>query len=407
MTLRLRRPPALRHRNFRIFYSGQFISLIGTWMQMAAQNWLVYSITGSAEKLGEVSVMQAVPGLLVTAWGGVIADRYSKKSILLVTQTVSMVLALVLFVLVYRGLVAYEQIVVLALLLGFVNAIDMPTRGAFVVDLVGKEDLHSAIALNSSIFNASRILGPAVAGVVVASFGTANCFLINALSFLGPIIGLLFVRLPAVPQHEERPSALGQLLEGFAFIRGHHGVRSLVVVMAGTSVLAWGVGVLLPIFAGEVLHAGPTGYGFLMAANGIGAMIGALRLSMAADHPASDRVLRRRVLGGVLIFCAASIAFAWCRSLPLCIAIEIAAGWASIMYFSTSNTWLQLLAPDAVRGRVFGFYHTMFQGFMPLGAFITAWIAQRLGAPMALTLMMTSCAIFVIAVGGRRRFGHE
>lgn len=395
VSLALRRPPALRHRNFRLFYGGQFVSLIGTWMQQAAQNWLVYSLTGSAEKLGYVTVVQAIPGMLLTAWGGVIADRYSKRSILLATQLAAMVLALVLFWLVHQGTVRYEEIVLLALLLGFVNAIDMPTRGAFVIDLVGRDDVHSAVALNSSIFNASRIVGPAAAGIIVAWWGTDVCFLVNGLSFLAPIVGLLMLRLPAREPLHDAPSPLQQLGEGLRFIRSHEAVRGLVVLMALSSVLLWGTGVLLPVFAGDVLAAGPRTYGFLLAAGAVGAVIGALMTSMTEPlHTVAWR--RRRVLGGVLGYCVASLLFSWTRWLPLSLALQVAAGFASIVYFSTSNSSLQVLVPDEMRGRVFGVYHTMFQGFMPLGSFIVAWAAQRLGAPLALSV---SCGLGMLLVG--------
>ena len=408
MSLALRRPPALRHRNFRLFYGGQFVSLIGTWMQMAAQSWLVYSLTGSAEKLGYVSVVQAVPGMLMTAWGGVIADRCSKRSILLVTQSAAMVLAFILYWLVHHGVVQYRDIVLLAFLLGFVNAVDMPTRGAFVIELVGREDVHSAVALNSSIFNASRIVGPAVTGLIVDHWGTGMCFLVNGLSFLAPIIGLLLLRLPTREATPDRASPLQQLAEGLRFIRGHEAVRGLVVLMATSSVLLWGTGVLLPVFAGDVLKAGPQAYGFLMASGAVGAVIGALMTSMS-EPSRTEGWMQPRVLGGVLGYCMASMLFAWTRWLPMSLALQVAGGFASILYFSTSNSSLQVLVPDEMRGRVFGVYHTMFQGFMPLGSFIVAWTAQRLGAPLALTIMC-GLGILLVAVmaawrGGKTRVG--
>lgn len=404
-SLSIRRPPALRHRNFRVFYSGQFLSLIGTWMQIAAQNWLVYQLTGSAEKLGTVSAIQLVPGLLLTAWGGVIADRYSKRAILLVTQSVSMFLAVALYFLVHWGTVRYEHILWLALLLGFVNAVDMPTRGAFVVELVGKEDLHSGIALNSSIFNASRIMGPAVAGTIVAHWGMATCFLLNAISFVAPLVCLMMLDLPPTTSREKLPTAWSQLHEGLAFIRSHAAVRDLLQLMAISSVLGWGTMVVLPIFAGDILHAGAQGYGYLMAAGGVGALIAALLLSMVhQDASAIDELYRRRVVGGILVYSIATIAFAWSRNLPLSIALQVVGGWASITYFSTSNTWLQALITDEYRGRVMGVYHTMFQTFMPLGTYLTGWVATWIGAPMALTVFM-SLTVIVGVVSGMRRVG--
>lgn len=401
--LRLTLPGALRHRNFKLFFGAQFLSLIGTFMQSTALAWLVYSLSRSPLMLGTVAVASALPGLVFTVLGGALADRHSKRLLLLGTQSAACVLAFVLAWLVLSGRVRIEHVMVLSFLLGIATAVDTPTRQAFIIDLVGRDDLPSGIALNSSVFNATRVIGPAAAGVCVGLWGTGVCFLINGVSFVAPIASLLLVDVAAAPAPPADRSVAREIHEALAYVWRTAAVRDIILTLACSS-LGWGGGVLYPVFARDVLQAGPEGFGFLMATTGVGAVCGALALSVS--RPVSADVLRGRMVGGILVFATATTAFAWSRAMALSLPLLVVAGAAMIVYFASSNTWLQTLVPDGLRGRVLGVYHSMFQCFMPLGSLLAGALAQHLGAPIALTLAAATCAL-VAAVAGWRRIGAE
>jgi MFS family permease len=372
---------ALRHRNFRLFWGGQVVSLIGTWMQTVAQGYLVYHLTHSAAMLGVVTTLASLPVLLLTLFGGVLADRLPKRRVLVGTQSSAAALALILGILVATGLVQVWHVMLLATALGVVNAIDVPTRQAFVVELVGKRDLLNAIALNSSIFNGARIVGPAVAGLLIAHTGLAAPFLLNAASYIAVIAGLLAMRLPPFMVEQDPGPALRRLASGLRYIRHDAAVSTILLVMAIAGVLAFNYPALMPAFAAEELRQGAEGLGLLYAALGVGAIVGALTLA-AAGH----RLPRAPLFWvGAVLFCALQIAFSFTRTLPVAMGTLVVMGLFMILFTAGANTLVQTLVPDGLRGRVMGVYTLVFLGSTPIGSLLAGLVAGRLhSVPLAL-----------------------
>jgi MFS family permease len=371
---------ALRHRNFRLFYTGQTISLIGTWMQGLAQGWLVLQLTNSAFWVGLVGALGSLPILLFSLPAGVYADRANKRRVVMICQALLLAEAALLAVLVVTHRVSAWQVAVLAAVVGTVNAFEIPARQSFIVELVGKEDLTNAIALNSSAFNATRIIGPALAGLLVASVGMAACFGINALSYVAVLIGLHLMRLPPWRRPAVAGGGLEQVREGLRFVRHDRRVFALVLNTAVLSVFGFPYVVLLPVFARDVLHVGAEGLGVMGASIGIGALAAALGL--AAFSP--------RVRRGALVawaspaFGLAVVGFAFAPWYPLALAVLALTGFAMVLNNAATNTLLQSLVPDALRGRVMALWALVFVGFAPLGSLATGWLAGRIGAPAAL-----------------------
>ncbi len=388
---------ALRHRNYKLFFSGQLVSLVGTWMQSVAQSWLVYRLTGSSLLLGTVGFATQIPVFLLAPIGGAVADRRSRHRILIATQSAAMVLALGLAALTLSGRVEVAHILGFSVLLGVVNAFDIPTRQAFVVEMVGREDLANAIALNSSMFNGARIIGPAVAGILVGAIGEAWCFLANGLSFLAVIASLLAMRVPPRPAAVRRGSALAETAEGFRFVARTGAVRALLVLLGVVSVTAMPYAVLMPIFADRILGGGARGLGILMGASGIGALLGALVLA------------GRRRLRGLGHWVAAACAgfgvalglFALSRSFWLSALLLVPVGFSMMVQMAGSNTLVQAMVPDALRGRVMAVYAMMFMGMAPLGALLAGWLADRIGAP-ATVASGGACCVVAAAVFATR-----
>src|SRR2546430_10374400 len=372
---------ALGHRNFRLFWGGQVISLIGTWMQTVAQGYLVYHLTHSAAMLGLVTTLATLPVLLLTLFGGVLADRLPKRRVLVGTQASAAALALILGILVATGVVQVWHVMLLAAALGVVNALDVPTRQAFVVELVGRRDLLNAIALNSSVFNGARIVGPAVAGVLIARTGLAAPFLLNAASYLAVIAGLLAMRLPPFAMEQNPEPALRRLAMGLRYIRNDAAVSTILLVMAIAGVLAFNYPALMPAFASEELHQGAEGLGLLYTALGVGAIAGSLTLA-AAGH----RLPRARLFWvGAVLFCALQIVFAVTRTLPWAIGTLAVMGLFLILFLADANTLVQSLVPDGLRGRVMGVYTLVFLGSTPIGSLLAGLVAGRLhSVPLAL-----------------------
>lgn len=371
---------ALRHRNFRLFYVGQLLSLIGTWMQSTAQGWLVLELTNSELLLGMVTAAGSVPVLLFTLYAGEVADRVDKRRIIIAAQAAAAVLALALAVLTQTGRVTIGWILVLVFLLGTANAFEIPTRQSFFVELVGKEDLTNAIALNSSAFSATRVVGPAIAGALLAAVGVAACFYANAVSYLAVLAGLFAMRLPPFRRPERTASTLENVREGLQFIRGNRLVRTLVWMIAALSVFGFPYAMLLPVFARDVLHVGAPGLGWLLSASGAGALAGGITLSAIAGRVRRGKLL----LGASLGFTAMVAAFAFSRSFLLSMVLLAMAGFAMILNNATVNALLQSLVPDALRGRVMSVYVFMFLGMTPLGSLQAGALARWLGAPAAL-----------------------
>jgi MFS family permease len=384
---------ALRHRNFQLFFSGQLISLIGTWMQNIAQAWLVYRLTGSSLLLGSVAFAGQFPVFLVAPIGGIVADRYHKQSVVIATQTASMILALLLAILTLTHTVQVWHIFVLSALLGVVNAFDIPGRQAFLVDMVGKEDLMNAIALNSSMFNGARIIGPAIAGILVAHIGEGWCFFANAVSYIAVIAGLMLMRVEHRP-HQRVDSPLTHLLEGFRFVRHTTPIRSILLLLGLVSLVAMPYTVLMPIFADKILHGGARALGLLMGATGIGAMFGALTLAAKRGVRGLGRWISFSCAG----FGVSLILFSFSRYLWLSAALLLPVGFCMMLQMSSSNTLIQAMVPDELRGRVMAAYSMMFMGMGPVGAFFGGALADRLGAPI------TVCMGAVASIGGAALF---
>jgi MFS family permease len=381
---------ALKHRNFRLFFFGQLISFTGTWMTTTAQGWLVYQLTGSKALLGVVAAAASAPMLFFATWGGWVADRYPKRSVIVVTQTCSMVMSLAMAALVWSGLVQPWHIIVLAILGGITMAFDMPARQSFVIEMTSREDLMNAISLNSSAFNCARIIGPSIAGILMAQVGIATCFLIDGLSFIAVIAGLLRMRLPKKePQIDSDAGPLSQALEGFRYVWTHPRVLTILSLFTVVGVFGWSYTVLMPAFARDVLHLGANGYGMLLAGSGVGALAAALTVA-SAGHFLPTRIM---ALGGVGIFSAALALFAFNNNPYIATVLLAVVGFGVVLYFSTSNTVLQTIVPDDMRGRVMGIWTLIFGGMIPLGSLQAGVMADFLGTPATIATGASICAI--------------
>lgn len=384
---------AFRHRNFQLFFGGQIISLTGTWMQSVAQSWLVYSLTGSSLLLGSVAFAGQIPVFLLAFIGGAVADRYRRYHVVLAAQIVLMLLAFILAVLTLVGIVQVWHVFVLAALVGAVNAFDTPARQSFFVELVGKEDLMNAIALNSSMFNSARILGPTVAGILVASIGEGWCFFANGMSYLAVIIGLLMMSLPVHPPPVISGTQISRIVEGFRYVRRTASIRALLLLLGLSSAMGMPYMVLMPIFADRVLHGGAQGLGILMGASGVGALIGALIL---AGRP-SAQGLGQWTGYSCAGFGISLILFAISRLFWLSVIFLVPVGLFMMIQLGCVNTLIQGIVPDRLRGRVMAFYSMMLIGMAPFGSFFAGLIAERLGAPLTVTLGAAGCLAVSVA----------
>ncbi len=412
---------ALRHRNYRLFFFGQMISLIGTWMQTIAQQWLVYRLTGSATMLGTISLLGVVPLLPMSLWAGSLADRFPKRSIILWSQTVLMALAFLLAALTRTGTVQVWHVMVLAVATAAANAVDIPARQAFIVEMVeGKEDLSNAIGLNSTIFNAARAIGPAVAGIAVATTGEAGAFLANGITFLAVIAGLLMMRLPPRPRTVQSTRLGSHLSEAARYVGREQIVLVLISLVAVSAFLSMPYSTLMPVFADKVLSqsarplldalcgwAGALGvscrspdaltYGLLMAATGAGAVLGAL---VVTALPARVRRGRWLTLGN-LSFPALVVLVALSRSFALTLFLLLGVGFSFVVQNALTNTLIQLAVPDSLRGRVMSFYSLTFQVMMRLGGMQAGVFGDALGAPLTVGLGALLCLLYGLYVAWR------
>jgi MFS family permease len=385
---------ALRHRNFQLFFSGQLISLTGTWMQSVAQAWLVYSMTKSALLLGTVGFASQIPVFLVAPFGGITADRVNRQRLVIATQTASMILAGILAWLTLSGRIHVWHIFLLAGLLGIVNAFDIPGRQSFLIDMVGKEDLMNAIALNSSMFNGARVIGPAVAGILVARIGEGWCFAANAISYIAVLIGLLLMKVRSVPRISNR-SPIEDIIEGFRWVNRTKIIRSLLLLIGLVSLVGMPYTVLMPVFADKILHGGARGLGILMGATGVGALFGALTLAAKTGIKGLGR--------WVTITCAtlgiSLFLFSFSTSFWLSAALLLPCGYSMMLQMACSNTLIQTIVPDHLRGRVMSLYSMMFMGMAPFGAFFGGALANRIGAPMTVAVGGIACVLGAIWFG--------
>ena len=381
---------ALRHRNFRLYWLGQLVSLVGTWMQSVAQGWLMHTLTASAFMLGLLSFMQFIPVLPLALLAGVVADRVDKRRMLMVTQSMLLLQATMIATVVSAGTVKPWMVLGLALFYGIANTFDMPARQSFVIEMVGREDLANGIALNSAAFNAARVVGPAVAGLLLAGIGEAGCFWLNALSFLAVIGGLAAMRMPPrEPRAHDSASVVSTLREGVLYAWRTEGIRNLLVLLAVCAGLGFQFNVLLPVYTRDVLHAGPGTYGLLLASFGAGSLVAAARMTLLHDRWA----LRRHLLLGLTLGGFGMIGFAWVRWLPGMLTMGALSGFGLILYISSTNTLIQMSTADHFRGRIMSLYTLMFVGTAPFGALMAGAIAQRWGAPVSTSV----CALFLLA----------
>ena len=387
---------ALAHRNFRLFFIGQGISLVGTWMQNVGEGWLILTLTNSPFYVGLTAALSSLGVLLFSLYAGVIADRVDKRRFIIFMQLAFMLEALTVAVLVWTGVVAVWQVLLLATILGIASAFDIPMRQSFVVEMVGKDDLMNAIALNSSVFNGARVIGPAIAGVLIGAVGIAWCYFLNGVSYIAVIAGLLLMRLPPRAPPARGASAWTGFREVLAYLRGDRRLRVLMILTAVISVFGFPYIAMMPVFARDVLHRGATGYGALTSSIGIGAVIGALGIALAS---ARIRARGRLMLAGGTAFGILLMLFAASRSLALSMLLLALAGCAMIVNNSLANTLLQTTAPDHLRGRVMGFYSFVFVGMAPFGAFLFGLVAEHVGAPATLAAGGVIVALAVTIAG--------
>lgn len=390
---------ALYYRDFRLFWAAQLISFTGTWMHSVAQGWLVYSLTKSPLYLGIVSAASSLPVLLLTLLGGVIADRFPKRNLLLLTQALSMLPALLIGILSSMGIVTVWHVILLVTCLGVVNAFDVPARQSFLVELVEKGNLLNAIALNSAAFNAARIFGPVIAGITIAHLGVPACFYLNALSFV-PVVGVLWMMKAKGEIIVGKASFLQEFKEGMRFVRDDKEVFRIMLLVAVFSLFGLPFIAMMPIFAVEVLNAGVKGFGYLAASAGIGAFIAAVSLASRGNTKASH---------GFIAFTSALFPvglffFSLSKTYWLSILLLVVIGWAVVSFLALANSRVQIKSPDSLRGRVMSVYTLVFLGFGPIGNSITGVLAELLGTANAITLNSVVClAVSMAVMFGRRQ----
>lgn len=389
---------ALRHRNYRLFFAGQGLSLIGTWMQRIALAWLVYRLTRSEWLLGVVAFASQILTFLATPFAGVLADHTDRRKLLIATQTLAMVQAFVLAALTMTGAVAVWQIIALACVLGLINAFDIPLRQSFVVEMLGtREDLSNAIAINSFLVNGARLAGPSLAGVLIAAVGEGTCFWINGATFVAVILALLAMRVQRVIHPHRSRRVLHNLHEGVVYAFGFPPIRAILLLLASISLLGVSYAVLMPAFARDILHGGPQTMGFLMAASAVGAMAGAAFLALRKNVRGLGRVmvLACLLLGGSLI------GFACSRNLYLSMTMLVVQGFGMMIEFASSNSLIQTLVDDDKRGRVMSFYVMAFMGMGPFGGLLAGWLARQFGAPVAVALGGAGCILAAVLFATR------
>ncbi|CAN5380010.1 MFS transporter [soil metagenome] len=386
---------AIRHRNFRLYMGGQLVSLVGTWMQIIAQGWLVYQLSHSELALGFVGFASAIPALIISPWAGVIVDRVAKRKILVATQVGAMLLAFILSAMSFAGIVQVWHVIVLAAGLGVVNAFDGPARQAFVVEMVGREDLPNAIAMNSMTFNSARILGPGIGGLLLAAFGSSWCFLLNGLSFLAVIASLLAMKLTL---HERKPLTLSpwkQLTSGLAYAKNTPEIRGLLLMALFFSLFGISYSTVLPAFIDKVLHQGAEAFGVINAMTGVGAVAGAFVIAQYGDRGQRGRWL----VWSSLLFPIVLGLFAINHNYPASMILALLLGLGFMLTFTLINTLLQTRLADDMRGRVLSLYTLTFYGFTPFGNLLIGTLSERLGLSTAITASaVASLALSAIVI---------
>jgi MFS family permease len=380
---------ALSYPNYRLFFGGQIVSLTGSWISMTATSWLVYRLTGSAMTLGVVGFAGQIPGFLLGPFAGALLDRWDRHRVLVVTQTFSMVQSFALAYLTFTGHITVPAIIALNAVQGLVNAFDMPARQAFLTTMISdREDLANAIALNSSMFNAARLVGPSIAGVIIATTGEAWCFLIDAISYMAVIVALVAMKdVRRRTRPATHPGVVEHLLEGWRYVFGFRPIRSLMLQLAWLCLVAMPFSVLMPVFADEILSGGPYTLGFLMTASGVGALSGALWLAARKSVVGLGRV----ILINTVVFGAGLIGFALSRWLPVSLIFMTIVGFGMMVQMASTNTVIQTIVDEEKRGRVMSFYTMAFLGTAPFGSLLAGWLSTRIGAPHTVLLSGVLC----------------
>jgi MFS family permease len=379
---------ALRHRNFRLFVEGQSLSLVGTWMTRVATSWLVYRLTGSALLLGLVGFAGQILTFLLAPFAGVFVDRVDRRKLLIATQVLAALQSLALAWLTVSGKVTIHEILGLALLQGFINAFDMPVRQSFLIQMVEeKQDLGNAIALNSSMVNLARLVGPALAGIVIGAFGEGYCFLIDGISYLAVIASLLMMKVTVAQAGRSKGSMLQQLVEGWLYVKSFSPIRTILLLFAVISLTGMPYLLLMPIFALKVLHGGPHTLGWLMGASGVGALLAAARLALKK----SVRGLTSGIQSAAFLFGTGLILFGLSRNLWLSLLLMAVTGYGMMQGLAGSNTLIQTLVPEGMRGRVMSYYTVAFVGMAPFGSLLAGGLAHWFGAPHAVMITGTCC----------------
>ncbi len=381
---------SLRYRNYRLFFTGQIISLIGTWTQQIALPWLVYRLTGSAVLLGVVSFSTQIPAFILSPFAGVMADRWDRYRILIATQTLSMLQATLLAILYFTGHINIYYIIILAAILGLINAFDMPTRQSFVIALVEKkEDLSNAIALNSMMFNSARLIGPTIAGVIIAASNEGVCFAINAVSFLFVIASLLMMKINPAEINRVKKHVFHEFKDGLAYVFGFTPLKYIILLLALVSLTGMSYAVLMPVFADKILHGGPGTFGLLMSFAGIGALTGAAHL---ASRKTVRGLLRIIPIANVLFGCGL-IVISFVSQLWMALPLMFVIGLGMMTQMASSNTIIQTIVDDDKRGRIMSFYVMAFIGTAPFGSLIAGTLAGKIGVPYTLSIGGLLCLI--------------
>jgi predicted MFS family arabinose efflux permease len=385
---------ALKHPNFRLWFIGQLVSLVGTWMQMTAQGYLVYDLTHSPAYLGYVGFAAGIPVFILTLYGGVVADRVPRRTLLIVTQTYMMLLAATLAFLVFSHLIQPWHIILLAFMSGIGNSFDAPARQSFVVELVGHDDMPNAIALNASMFTTANAVGPAVAGITYAVFGPAWCFTINGISFLAVILALALMRIKPIVYDTVRKSAVHAMGEALHFVRKKRAIILLLSTVCVVGMFGMSLASLMPVWAVDVLKGDVTTNGWLLSARGFGSLMGALTVAAF-----SARTMRGKLwTAGSLLLPGLMLIFSFMRIVPMSLAAMALVGWAFMTILNTSNALVQLWVTDALRGRVMGLYTLLFMGSMPIGTLVLGWLAEQVNAPFAVWVATGILAGFFLII---------
>jgi MFS family permease len=389
---------ATRHRDFRLFIIGQFVSLCGTWIQTVAQGWLVLQLTNSALAVGLVTTMGSLPILLFTLYGGVVADRVNKRRLVLLLQSLMLTEALILAILTQLHLITVHWVMGLAMFSGLLSAFEVPTRQSMIAEIVAREDLMNAIALGSSAFNVARVVGPSIAGALIATVGLAACFFVNAVSFLAVIVSLILMRV-TTPAEPSKAATLGALKEGFRYIFGNPLPRAIIILIATLSIFGVSFMPMMPVFARDVLHLDATGYGLLVSAVGIGAAAAAIFMAgVGGRTPGARLALRSSLVFGVVVTAAGLAPEFWTA-----VVLFTLSGCTMALNGIAANTTLQTEAPDYLRGRVMGFYSFVVLGMAPFGSLQAGWVSEHFGVRVALALGGGICFLVAAIVGWERR----